>query len=61
MNGVKLDEDMIRGLMDPFPSPSGFTSEENSVAGDESPSQIRYVTTSCTVFVCVQCSKRVSS
>uniref|UniRef100_A0A7S3L5G5 Myosin motor domain-containing protein n=1 Tax=Amphora coffeiformis TaxID=265554 RepID=A0A7S3L5G5_9STRA len=41
MNGVKLDEEMIRGLMDPSPSPSGFTSEENSVTGDESPSQIR--------------------
>lgn len=43
INGVKLDEGMVRDLLAPSPSASGFTSEENSLAGDESPSKIRYV------------------
>lgn len=42
INGVKLDPEMVRGLMvDPSPSASGFTSEENSIAGDESPPKMR--------------------
>ena len=44
VNGVKLDEGMVRDLLAPSPSASGFTSEENSVAGDESPMKMRYVT-----------------
>ena len=47
INGVKLDEGMVRDLLAPSPSASGFTSEENSVAGDESPSKIRYDVCSC--------------
>jgi hypothetical protein len=43
INGVKLDDTMVRDLLAPSPSASGFTSEENSVAGDETPAKLRYV------------------
>jgi myosin-5 len=42
INGVKLDDTMVRDLLAPSPSASGFTSEENSVAGDD-PAKLRYV------------------